>query len=327
MLVLNLFGTGQGRYGDTLLSRFPNKQPWLLFCFLVLNRRKLHPREHVAALFWGEDSTRTSLKRLRCTLWRLRSMLQECGVPPDDYLLVQDDSMGFVPASPYYLDVELFEVTILRYQDVLGRELMPEQAVRLEKAVDLRIDDLLASTYEDWCLIDREQMNLLYLSALSKLVSFHETHGSFERALAYGERILTMDDTREAIHRKLMRLHWLSGDRNGSLVQYRRCAQILRETLNVSPMRETTELYQQILADRYSLGKAPRELQVRPTQRGADETTQLLVEQALRSLQSVEATLSEVSAEVRRLAKALNDIQEQRNDAETLTHRRAGDAL
>lgn len=327
MLVLNLFGTGQGRYGDTLLSRFPNKQPWLLFCFFVLNRRKMHPREHVAALFWGEDSTRHSLKRLRCTLWRLRSMLQESGVPPDDYLLVQDDSIGFVPASPYYLDVEAFEVTILRYQDVPGRALTQEQAEQLEKAVDLRIDDLLASTYEDWCLIDREQLNLLYLSALSKLVSFHETHGAFERALAYGERILTMDDTRETIHRKMMRLYWLSGNRNGSLVQYRRCAQILRETLNVSPMRETTELYQQILADRYALGKAPRELQTRPTLRGTDETTQLLAEQALRSLQNVEATLAEVSAEVRRLAKALNDIQEQRNDAETFAQRRGGDAL
>ena len=54
MLELKLFGRGQARYNGFPLPGFPQQQPSLLLCYLLLHRSRPHPREQLAALFWGE---------------------------------------------------------------------------------------------------------------------------------------------------------------------------------------------------------------------------------------------------------------------------------
>ena len=79
-----------------------------------------------------------------------------------------------------------------------------------------------------------------------KLMAHHGTSGRFEAALEHGMRILAIDPAREKIHRQLMRLYALNGDRNAALAQYKRCKQVLRDELGLAPMRETRQLYQRI---------------------------------------------------------------------------------
>ena len=247
MLQLRLFGTGQASFCDRPLMGFPYQQSYLLLCYLLLNRDRPHNRERLAAVFWGEYSTNASRKYLRNVLWRLRHAFQSVGASADEYVLVSDDSASFSTTSRYWLDVEVLESTIARYRDVSGQDLTPDQAAELEQAVALYAGDLLEGIYDDWCLHDRERLSLLHLNSLSKLMSFHEVNGAYERGLMYGQRILDRDETRDKVHRQMMRLYLLMGDRNAALEQYRRCEQILRETLGIIPVEETRRLYQNIL--------------------------------------------------------------------------------
>jgi DNA-binding SARP family transcriptional activator len=333
MLELQLFGTGQARYCDQPLPGFPTQQSCLLLCYLLLNRHHPHHRERLAALFWSEYPTTTARKYLRNALWRLRNALQSAGAPTDEYLLISDDSISFVNSSHYWLDIEVFETTITRYQDLSGQALTPEQAALLEEAVDLYIGDLLEGVYEDWCLYERERLSLLHLHALSKQIVFHEVNGTYERGLAYGERILAHDHTREKVHRQMMRLHWLLGDRNAALTQYKRCVQILREELGIPPMEETRLLYEQIVhnqfdpsttlrrgseQDPWSLGPRTKGSGHRPTSRLArhddllsitispDDSAQPLAEHALQKLQRLQAIIEETSVELRHIERLIS---------------------
>jgi DNA-binding SARP family transcriptional activator len=315
MLELQLFGTGQARYCDHPLPGFPNQQSYLLLCYLLLNRHHPHHRERLAALFWSEYATTISRKYLRNALWRLRHALQSVGTPVDEYLLISDDSVSFVSSSRYWLDVEVFETTITRYQDLSEQELTPEQAAHLEEAVDLYVGDLLEGVYEDWCLYDRERLSLLHLNALSKLMVFHELNGTYERGLAYGERILVRDHTREKVHRQMMRLYWLLGDRNAALAQYKRCVQVLREDLGIPPMEETRLLYKRMVHSQSdpSTGSGHR-----PTSRPvrhedplsitikSDDSVQPLAEHALQKLQRLQAIIEETSVELRHIERLIS---------------------
>jgi len=326
MLKVKLFGAGQAVYGDKVLTGFPKQQAHHLLCYLLLSRHQLHPREHLAAQFWGDEPTSVSLKRMRNVLWQLRNLLEAAGAQPDEYLVGEDGGLGFAPSCGYYLDVEVFETAIVCYQHLSGQDLAPEQSAHLESVIDLYTGDLLSGLYLDWCLIERERLGLLYLTTLCKLTSFHEANGSYERGLDFGRRALALDDTRESVHRQMMRLYWLMGDRNAALVQYKRCAQILREALDVAPSEATTNLYQQVMKDRSPLTVLrPRAGSLSPGQ-GVDEDTWLQVDQALLSLQRLRAMLREADAELRRIAQLLSAISTGSKDAPSPPQRRSKDA-
>lgn len=246
MLRARLFGAGTVSIRDIPLPGFPHRQPYLLFCYLLLNRNILFNREQLSAVFWGDASTTASRKYLRNAMWRLRRALEVGGDPSEEFLLVADENLAFMSSSKYWLDVEEFEKTTSNFQDVPGHELSDAQAKLLEETIDLYVGDLLEGVYEDWCLYEREKLSLLYVNTLGKLVAYHGSVGSYERALSYGQRILARDNTNEKVHREMMRLHLLSGDRNAALAQFRLCTQILREALGVDPMQETRVLYQKI---------------------------------------------------------------------------------
>jgi DNA-binding SARP family transcriptional activator len=85
---------------------------------------------------------------------------------------------------------------------------------------------------------------------LDKLMDYCEARQEYETGLAYGARILRYDRARERTHRRLMRSHYLAGNRTDALRQYRRCVAALDEELGVPPSKQTVELYERIRADR-----------------------------------------------------------------------------
>jgi DNA-binding SARP family transcriptional activator len=309
MLQLKLFGTGQARYADRDLPGFPNQQPYLLLCYLLLNRHQPHPREHLAAVFWGEYPTRTSRKYLRNALWRLRHLLQSAGAPADAYLVIHDEYVSFAPSGPCMLDVEAFETMATRFQNLSGRQLTSEQADQLEQAMDLYSGELLTGVYEDWCLYEREHLNLLRLNTLSKLMVFHELNGTYEQGLMHGRRILASDNTRERVHRRMMRLYWQSGNRSAALAQYKLCAQILNETLGIVPLEETTHLYQRMKHGHMTPEIDSNAHRTRLTVGSSSpESAPVLVEQALQRLHELQTIIQQASTELLQIEQQLTSV-------------------
>lgn len=134
-------------------------------------------------------------------------------------------------------------------QKVPGNELDAQHAQMLQNVVQLYQGPLLEGWYQDWCLYERERLQGIYLTLLDKLMGYCEARHDFETGLLYGMRILCYDRAREGTHRRLMRLHYLNGDRAAALRQYEQCSTSLEEELNVNPSKGTVAIYKQILAD------------------------------------------------------------------------------
>jgi len=307
MLALKLFGTGHASYRGRVLVGFPAQQASLLLCYLLLNPHS-HHRERLAAVFWEDSPAHISRKNLSQTLWRLRLTLQAVNAPADDYLVIDKDRIVFNTDSNYWLDIEVFEQTITRYQNIPGHKLTPEQTSEIEEAVALYTGDLLEGIYEDWCLLIRERLNLLYLDALGKLMIFHEYNHTYEQGLVCGERILGSDNTRERVHQQMMRLHALAGQRSAAITQYKQCLQILRDELNVDPMKETTQLYEEILENRFQpeteLNNAPYDTALAPLIR-SDESLQRLATLSLQKLTRLQRIIDETGTELRQLERLI----------------------
>ena len=247
MFDIKLLGPGQVHYDSKAITGFPAQQHCLLFYYLLLNRRTPHTREQIATVFWGDSPASVARKNLRNTLWRLNQAFRSVGASMDDFISVQEDYIVFIISDVYRLDVDEFEAAWDCSQGHSSQELDEDQVYLLERGVDLYRGDLLEGVYEDWCLYDRERLRLGFLNVLIKLMDYHGHHGSYQRGLEYGYHILSLEPTRERVHRQMMLLHWLTGDRETALAQYHACRDLLQNELGLEPMQETRNLYETIL--------------------------------------------------------------------------------
>ncbi|GAB4525642.1 MAG: hypothetical protein OHK0046_41660 [Anaerolineae bacterium] len=225
-----------------------NKRQELLG-YLLVYRQRPHHREHLANLFWGStNSTTQSKKYLRQALWQLSSDFEGCSL--DKHLLLMDtDWVGINPEARFSLDIADFEEIHQQVRNIKGEELVTSHVQALKGAVQLYRGHLLETSYQDWCIYERERFFRMYLIMLFKLMTYSRHKGDYESGILYGTEMLRHDAAQENTHRQLMLLYYLSGNRTAAIRQYDICVEALRRELDVEVSKRTSMLYEKIKSD------------------------------------------------------------------------------
>ncbi|MDQ4075768.1 MAG: tetratricopeptide repeat protein [Chloroflexota bacterium] len=238
-LRLDLLGGLHITHAGSPMTRFISSKAPALLCYLAVTGRP-HSRAVLAALLWSEMPDERARGNLRAVLTNLRRHLAP-------YLIITRETIAFDRRSPYWLDVERFEVSL---HDALSSD--PSQ---LHDAVALYQGDFLegfsvrdAPTFEEWALGERERLRQRALHALHELMIYHTTRHEFAAGIDFCTRLLALDPWREDAHRQLMLLLALSGQPTAAMAQYATCRRVLYEELGVEPSDETRRLYEQIRA-------------------------------------------------------------------------------
>lgn len=262
-----------------------------LFCYLLLFRNRPHSRETLAGFLWRNRPTSQAKKYLRQAIWQIHTTLESEGRPANGrVLLVDPDWIRLNPDADLWLDVACLEKTYMLVRGVPGRALDTIRVQAMRSAADAYTGHLLEGWFQDWCLLERERLQNVFLATLDKLMDYCEVNGDYEAGLADGARVLAIDLARERTHRRLMRLYYLYGDRTAALRQYDRCVHALHEELTVEPAPRTVELYEQMRAGRL-VGSGPSS--------GSD---------VLDDLQQLRSALDEVQRQLRHHARSVELI-------------------
>jgi len=97
--------------------------------------------------------------------------------------------------------------------------------------------------YEDWTVVERERLSMLFNDAAMRLGALLLEEGLAHEAIGLAWRVLENDRAHEEAYRLLMRAHASLGERSTALRLYSRCLTMLRDELGVEPLPETTALY------------------------------------------------------------------------------------
>ena len=251
---IQLFGRFSIQREHTILSGLDAQKVQELFCFLLTYRDRPHRRETLAAMLWGDFSTKQSRKNLRQGFWMLQSALRalvETGEPP--LLLADDEWVQVNPDANFWLDVSAFERVYHHMHAMSAYNLDNSKAEELHTAVQLHNDGFLPNFYMNWTVLERQRYQLMCIRLLSKLMSFCELQGRYETGLEYGDHALRLEPASEFVHAQLMRLLFLLGDRTGALRQYDRCRITLQQELGVEPCQQTQLLANQIRHDKFDM--------------------------------------------------------------------------
>lgn len=249
---VTLFGKFDAARGDEKPSGMQAHKVQELFCYLLLFRNHPQSRESLSELLWTNQPLVKSKKNLRQTLWRLHRALNHVYLNPADLeLQVESEWIQINPSHNFWLDTAEFESTFNCVKEKQARLLSPDDFNAIQNAVALYKGDLLEGWYHDWCILERERFQTMYLMLLDKLVQYCEVHLEFDLGLAYAGEILRRDRAYERTHRQMMRLYYMAGDRTQAIHQYERCKSALWEELDVEPSQRTNELYEQLRSDTF----------------------------------------------------------------------------
>ena len=213
-------------------------KPQALLAWLAAGIDRVHPRDRLTGLLWGdhgESNARTSLRQALTTLRR---------VMPADLLHTDSDGV-WLNSDEVWVDVARF--TQLREGD-------REQQLRAAQLYDGELLDgfrARAAPFEDWLTIERERYRREAFDLLQTLLQ--DTSLDDERAIDLCGRLLGIDPLAEHIHRTLMSRYASAGRIGSALRQFRVCEAVLQRELGTPPAHDTIALMQHIRSG----GEAP----------------------------------------------------------------------
>ena len=201
-LHLLLSGAPAARRGNLNLSLAPTDA--LLLAWLALEGPS--PRERLACLLWPASGAEAARNAMRQRLFRLRKQLG-CDAVQGSGLLalaagVTHDLQG---ASGLLGSLSALDAPELDAWLDARRATLRAQGRRAQEA---RIEDL-------------------------------EAKGDAAAALPLALALLDSDPLSEDAHRRVMRLHYLRGDRAAAMLAFDRCEQLLKHEVGTAPSRET----------------------------------------------------------------------------------------
>ncbi len=218
-----------------------------LLQLLLIEQGRMLPRERIMDTLWPGLDPEAAANNLRVTLSRLTRALEP--ERPEGvaacYILQQGDTYGFNIESDYQLDSTDFAAEVAHGQEAeyAGRSAAAIAAYR--RAITLYGGVLLPdSLYEDWTVVERERLSLLFNKAALRLGTLLLAEGLPHEAIGLAWRVIGYDQAQEEAYQLLMRAHMQLGERSTALRLFKRCVAALRSELGVEPLRETLALYE-----------------------------------------------------------------------------------
>lgn len=167
------------------------------------------PRERLAALLWPASTAEAARNALRQRLFRLR---RQCGAD----LVVGSTTLALAEGLVHDLHAA---------GPLLG-------ALRVPDCPEL----------DDWLAGRRAARQALARRQTEQTIEALEGAGDADAALPLALALLDADPLSEDAHRRVMRLHYLRGDRAAAMLAFDRCEQLLKHEVGTRPSAATLAL-------------------------------------------------------------------------------------
>jgi DNA-binding SARP family transcriptional activator len=224
-----------------------------LLTFLAMESTRPHRRAELSAMFWPDSPEKNAAHNLSQSLLRLRQALREKETPVGPpFLLATPRDVQFNVCSDYQLDVDRFRTLLNQCQQHQHLEAArcslciqwQSQAMELYRGnllAGLFVPDSVA--FEEWRLIQQEDLHRLALETLTRLTTYHAQRGEHERVIEYARRQIALEPWHEEAHIQLIQAFAQSGQTSAALRQYESYQHTLLEELGIQPSADVSAFY------------------------------------------------------------------------------------
>ncbi|MGZ9585369.1 BTAD domain-containing putative transcriptional regulator [Paenibacillus marinisediminis] len=214
-----------------------------LFQLLVTKRRAPISKDELLIYLFPDADEKAANRDFKVALNALHSALEpHRRVRSDPYFVIRDgQTYRLNPHASWQLDAVQFEMVIVQGLETDDRDL---SLALLEQALSLYHGDYMPDRrYEDWCIEERERLQVLYMRGSERLAQICTNQGAYDKAMRWAEAMLVKDRCWEEAYRLLMECNLHLNNRHQALKWYHRAVSVLEEELGVEPMAAIRELY------------------------------------------------------------------------------------
>lgn len=212
-----------------------------MFQIFLTFRHSPLDRDQICEFLWPEADLATAHRNFKIALNTLYQVLEPDRDPGSESAFIFRDGTTYAmrPNADIWIDAEEFlNVT---------RQSAKVDVSQLRKTLELyRGDYLPESLYEPWLAEERERLASMFLETADRLTDMLIAQGQYADAVDLSQRVLARDKCWERAYRHLMVAYERLGDRGQVGRTYQRCAQALRDELDISPSPETQDLYERL---------------------------------------------------------------------------------
>lgn len=213
-----------------------------LLAYLVLESEKSHSRQKLATLLWGESSDKQARHSLRQALYSLRKTLGDLA---DKCLTIDSDTIRLEHHENLRIDVveflEIFKKSINDIDQLC-------HAVNLYQGQFLEgLDIEEEGAFDEWLYLQRHSLEQQILHIHETLIDQFIARHTYQDALLFAQKLVMLNPIHEGAYRRLIQIYAALGNRDEVRNQYRRCKEVLRDELQVTPSTETETLYHQLV--------------------------------------------------------------------------------
>lgn len=249
---IHLFGLVRLEH-DGQPVQFETRKALAMLAYLVVTE-KPYARDSLALLFWPDNDQKDARGALRRTLSVLKNNL------PTGFLSISRERIGIAPSAQFDCDVIEFRSLLKNANTHQHHEPGVCSACMewLSRAVELYEGGFLSGFslrdspgFDEWQYFETERYRSDYAETLRKLIPIYIQKQEFDQAINYAQMWASIDPLREEAYQQLMLCYIWSGQRNAALLQYRKCVRLLSAELGVTPLEETTQLFNAILEGKF----------------------------------------------------------------------------
>ena len=242
-----------------------------LFKILLARRNYQISRQEVLELLWPELDQERAANNLNQAVYSLRRTLEPSLVRANHsaYLKTEGTRLQLQANLIEWIDLEDFK-RLLQQAQLTSNLRLYEQAAALYTG-----DYLPEDLYEDWAISRRESLRQQWIESLLQMAQLYHEQGANEKYQQCLHQVLETDFANEEAAQKLMQSLTESGRREEALTFYRNFANKLQHRLNLEPLGQTQQLYQDIVAGKITLRPGGGRLVAFPTRITSNESVLL----------------------------------------------------
>lgn len=246
---INFYGLGPfyAEYDGEKLdgSNWVSKRALYLLMYLLMAKDRKIPAEELVDIFWEESDLEDGKNKLYNTIYLLRKSLAKDGIPKD---IIESVSGGYSINAKYSIwrDWDYFEKKTNQLE--MGKEL---SLAEMDELFNLYRGDFFPRLrYDSWTEIQREKLRENYLNLIEQMSQKFFEEQRYRETVNYLHQGIAYDPYRENFYLLYIRALVKLGRIAEAINSYKKCAQILKEELDVFPGQELKNEYHRIKLQR-----------------------------------------------------------------------------
>ena len=249
-LRINTFGEFSIAYGDKIITEQSkrSKKMWTLLQFMIANHHRTISQAELINLLWGNKNSENPVGALKTSLHRLRSCLDELGLPDGQEIIVNSmGSYAFNNRLEADIDFDAFEAL---YKKSVAAQSEKEKTHLYLAAINMYNGDFLNRSKNDsWVAPLTSYYHSLYVRIVRETVETMYKHRYYNDLLTICRKALTIEQLDDFIHYYYIKTLFETGDKAGAKSHYAYVMDLFYNKHGINPSPEFVSLYEQTVKD------------------------------------------------------------------------------